>query len=353
MIDRDDVRIGNRKQRQLEGNLVMNVRKNRRLHLESLEARQMMTGDISAVMSGATLNITEKSGHAGEANYVAISRLPNGFIRIDGRDTAHASSNPVNGFAFQDFPTPVGGLNITANLGGGSDTVRILPGARLNDVVLNLGGPGIDVDTVDINGLTTTGKLSISTGAGVDNIFLQNSNIGDGNGVDDVVIDAGAGIDYVQVGNTTNYQTIKGSLFLNTSTTANEAEIDRVVVQLTTVRDFLTVSTGGGDDTVTMLADYAGKDISLITGDGADTATLRDCTAADHFYLLMGNGDDVLNMQNLRAANLYADGGAGVNTLNHYYDGPTEVTSYLNFDTINGRKIVFKPLNGNGTVQHS
>lgn len=326
-------------------------RRKRRLNLEGLEPRQMLAGDVAAVMSGSTLNITEKAGHVGEASYVAISQLSNGMIRIDGRDTAHSTSNPVNGFSYQDFPVPAGGLSIALNLGGGSDTVRVMPGTHLADVTLNLGGPGIDIDTVDVNGLTTTGKLSISTGAGVDNVFVQNSNIGDGVGVDDLTIDTGAGFDYVQLGNTSFYQTVKGSVWINTCTTANEADTDYVVVDLTTARDFLSVSTGAGDDNVTMLADVAGKDMVVNAGDGNDTATLRDCTAIDHFYMLMGNGDDVLDMQNLRAATLYADGGAGNDQLKHYYDGPTGSTTYTGFETINGITIAFKPLTtAGGTV---
>src|SRR5262249_40868958 len=160
------------------------------------------------------------------------------------------------------------------------------------DVTLNVGGAGTDVDMVDLNGLTTIGKLSVDTGAGVDNVYLQNSNIGDGVGTDDVTINTGAGIDYVQVGNTTNNPTLKRSLSSKTVTRANEAETDRALVELTNVRDFLTVSTGAGDDTVNLLADTAGKDISVMTDAGKDNVTLRDCTAVDHLYMLLGDGDD-------------------------------------------------------------
>jgi hypothetical protein len=310
----------------------MKKQNNRQLHLENLESRQLMAGDLYASMTPRGLTITESIGHTGEANYVAISKLANGLLRIDGRDAAHSTSNPINGAPFVDFLPPLTGMNITVTLGGGNDTLRVMPGTYLNNASFNLGGPGADVDTVDINGLKTRGALSISTGGGVDNIFLQNSNIGDGTTPADTTIDSGAGIDYVQVGNTNNYQTFKGSLFINTCTTANEAEIDRVLVELNTVRDFLTVSTGAGDDTVTMLADTAGKDISLLTGDGDDKATLRDCSATDNFYMLMGNGNDLLDIQNLRAFKLYADGGAGLDTFRHAYDGPTGSSTNVNFE---------------------
>jgi hypothetical protein len=306
----------------------MNFRKNRRLSMESLESRQLMTGDLIAhVDSTGTLNITERSGHVGEPSYVTISEQPNGSIRVDGRNSSGGNS-PINGFPYLDFRF----ANLNAKLGGGNDHVYFQPGVKLTDVTLNLGGPGSDTDTVDINGLSTYGNLTIDTGAGVDSIYVQNSTIGDGLGVDNLTINAGTGIDYIQVGNTTNYQTINGSLYINGGTAANEADTDRIFVDLTNVRDFLTVDSGGGNDTVNLLASTAGKDISVMAGDGSDTVTLRDCTAHDHLYMLLGNGDDVLDLENARATSLYANGGAGKDTYTHNVDGPIGSSQIVNFE---------------------
>jgi len=303
------------------------------MRFEGLETREMLAGDVAVHISGSTIDLNEVASQVGAANYITVSQLSNGNIRIDG-----VGHNLIDGAAFKDFIVPAGGPSIVADFGGGNDHVRILPGTHLASLNVDLGA---DVDTVDINGLTTTGAVQISTGAGVDNVFVQNSKIGDGIGQDDLTINTGAGIDYVKVGSFDNYQEIKGSLRITTFASASENEIDRVEVDLTTVRDYVQVTTGAGDDVVSMTAVTAGQQAVIQTMDGNDTVNLRDCTAIDHFYLLLGAGDDTLN------THLYVDAGTGYDRLNHYYDGPVGNTTYVGFEEINGVKL-FNKFNGTG-----
>ena len=127
----------------------------RRLRLESLEDRPMLAGLVTAVLGGPvsqpTLTIREAAGHAGRANSIRISEQPGGQIRIDGRSQSGRASSLVNGYAYQDFAIPAGGLTIEANLGGGCDTLRILPGMQLRNLALHFGGSDSDADTTDFN----------------------------------------------------------------------------------------------------------------------------------------------------------------------------------------------------------
>ena len=97
-------------------------------------------------MGQPTLTISEAAGRAGRANSICVSRQPGGLIRVDGRSKSGRACCLVNGYAYQDFAIPAAGLTINANLGGGCDTLRILPGMQLGNLALRFGGSDSDAD---------------------------------------------------------------------------------------------------------------------------------------------------------------------------------------------------------------
>ncbi len=308
-----------------------------------------MAGDITAQMIGSTIYLSEAAGHAGEASQVVVSQLANGHIRIAG-DTAHGAPSSINGSAAADFLLPpfLSTPSLSANLGAGNDSLRILPGVKLNAVSLNMSATNAgvnDVDTVDIQGLRTLGAVNISTGDGVDNVFVQNSTIGDGVGNDDLNISTGKGWDYVGVGNASSYNTIKGSLNIRTYDSVFETDGAKVEVNLTTARDYIRSSTDNGLDTVNLLSAVAGQDVVVDTQGGKDTVSVRDSQAVDQFFVLLGDGDDSLSLSYVRANTLFADGGAGTDSLVHQYDAPTNGTAFQGFEKINGVSL-FQPHSG-------
>ena len=204
-----------------------------------------------------------------------------------------------------------------------------------------------DVDTVDIQGLRTAGAVQIDTGDGVDNVFIQNSNLGDGVGFDDVTIRTGKGADYVQVGNTSSWQDFKGGLTINMRDDYLESDVDRAVVDLTTVRKWITVDLGGGDDTLDMLAVTGGQGMSLAAYGGNDVVRMREVEIWDGLFANMGEGNDTLDLNYVRAHNqMYLDGAGGSDTLIRSADSTTPTLQTPNWETINGRRIFTANLGG-------
>ena len=311
--------------------------------LESLEDRAFMAGDVSAVMYGSTIYITEAPGHLAESSQVVISQLANGKIRVAG-DISHGVPSPVNGGSFTDFSPPAGGFaSLSAQLGAGRDSLRILPGVNMNAVSLNMtltGAGSSDVDTVDIQGLKTKGAVNIITGDGVDNVFVQNTNIGDGVNADDLNIYTGTGSDFVQVGNTTAWQSIKGNLTISTRDSYLENDVDRVVVDLTTVDKWIAVDLGGGSDTLDMLAVTSAESLSIAAYGGDDVVRLREVEVWGGIFANMGEGNDTLDLHFVKARQqMYLDGAAGSDTLIKSYDSTTPTLTATNFETLNGRRI--------------
>jgi hypothetical protein len=124
----------------------------------------MLAGHVTAVLGGPanqpTLTIREAADHAGRANSICISRLPDGQIRVDGRSQEGRASCLVNGYAYQDFAIGAAGLTINACLGGGCDTLRILPGMQLRNLALRFGESDTEVDRADFGSDLNSADLS-------------------------------------------------------------------------------------------------------------------------------------------------------------------------------------------------
>lgn len=318
--------------------------------VESLEDRRLMAGDVSAQLVNNTLFINETNG-ANLPNNVVVSQLPNGKIRVAG-DTAQGDPSRINGQAFLDFTIPGGSTNanLVVGFGGGNDKVRLMPGLSVNTVNINTSATtaGVsDVDMVDIQGLRTKGAVQIDTGDGVDNVFIQNSNIGDGVGFDDVTIRTGRGADYVQIGNKSSWQEFKGALTINTRDNYLEEDVDRAVVDLTVVHKWITVDMGGGNDTLDMLAVTGAQGMSLAMYGGNDTVRLREVQLWDSLFANLGEGNDTLDLNYVRAHNqMYLDGAGGTDTLTKSADSYAPNTTTANWETINGRRVLTANIGG-------
>jgi hypothetical protein len=175
---------------------------------------------------------------------VLISQISPGTVRVRGNVGADGIATKVNGAAYTDFKV-TGGLNIT--FGGGNDSVYFSPIAppSFHDVNLNLAGPTTtstrtltsttsfslltppDKDYVSMNEVTIPGWLTINTGIDDDQVYIRDTNVGHsdlksgapntggitvntglGNDIinfdglrssHDIIIDAGAGHDRVDV----------------------------------------------------------------------------------------------------------------------------------------------------------
>ena len=224
---------------------------NKRFQFEQLEPRQMMAGDVTAVLQNGNLYLTEAKGQIGRDNGILVSELTNGKIHIQGTSVTGAASK-INGHAAQDFLV-TGSLFV--NFGAGNDRVEfsaIGPVISLQSIDLNLGPPTVkagvsDNDSVSLANFKTAAGLSISTGAGNDTVTVTGGVIGNYASSDQLWIRTGAGADYVSIQSTQ----IHGSLFIQTYDALTENDADTVYCDKgVVVAGNANILLGGGNDVV-------------------------------------------------------------------------------------------------------
>jgi hypothetical protein len=259
----------------------------KRFQFEQLEPRQMMAGDITAVLTGGSLYLTEAAGQTGKNNGVLISELANGKVHVQGTALTGTASK-INGHASQDF-TVTGSLFV--NFGAGNDRVEfsaVGPVLNLQTIDLKLGPTSVkagvsDNDTVSLANFQTTGGLSIYTGAGNDIITVNGGVVGNYKSSDQLWIKTGAGADYVSIQSTQ----IHGSLFVQTYDALSETAADTIYCDKNAVvAGNATFLLGSGNDTVFFgdSLDSQGYEYSLqVTGS---------------MTLDTGAGDDAVSMYN-------------------------------------------------------
>jgi hypothetical protein len=326
------------------------ARRTTRLGVDRLEGREVLSGNVTAYVSSNTLFLVEQAGQYGQSNAVQVTQLASGNIRVAGLVNGTGTVSKINGAAYRDFVLPNGTL--VASLGAGNDRIRVV-NAKFNNVNLDLSYPNtIDADVIDLGGVQTTGAMQLRTGGGIDNVWVHNTQVGDGSGYEDLNINSGAGADTVKVGQIGGgFVQVRGNLILNTFTSLAELDPDSVSIYQGLVYKSIYLDTGAGNDTIKLGDVTAGEDIVLVAGDGNDKANLDEVWAYDQFYVAMATGNDTLNVQYLRANYLSLDGGPGFDTMTHYLDGPTGHTVYTGWEYINGRRIFnFGEIGGLPTV---
>lgn len=295
--------------------------RHRKLHIEQMEAREMMAGDVAGYVSNNTLYLYEAYGQAGRDNSVSISQIAPGTVRVKGGPAADGTISKVNGQLYTDFKV-TGGLNIA--FGGGNDDVTLagVTPPSFHDVNVDLGAPlttrttitttslvsvtPADRDRITVNGLRIPGWLTINTGADNDQVSVLNTSVGQSN--------------------------LK-------SGTANTGGIN--------------VNTGLGDDTITFDGLRSNHDINIDAGAGQDKVEVLNGAVVDNFMAQLGDGDDVLTINNLnttiQAGTTRILGGNGTDriTMSAYSPRSPELTGW---EYINGNR-VFATLSTNVMTQ--
>lgn len=311
------------------------ARRTHQLTVDRLETRDMMAGNLSAVVSNGILQVREGFLSANTNNGVSITQLSNGQYRVIGLPAADGSPTKINGADFKDFIVPSGKLNV--KLGAGNDIVTVF-GGRYNTLGLVVGASNIaDADQVFIGGVKTTGGVHIATGGGVDKVSVQNSTIGDGIGTtDNLNVFTGAGADTVEIGSHTNgFMDIAGNLRVATFSSVTEPDADSVSVLSTQVSRLIALDLGAGNDTLKMENSFGGTIVAL-AGTGHDKATLTEVRAAGSFFVDMSHGNDRVDMVFLSATDLGIHGGTGFDRLTTFLDGKTVTKSITGFESVNG-----------------
>jgi hypothetical protein len=318
------------------------ARRTNQLNVDRLETRDLMAGNLSAVVSNGILFVKEGFGSANTNNGVEINQLANGQFRVIGLSSLDGRPTTVNGKLFQDFSVPLAKLNV--KLGAGDDLLTVA-NARLNSMGLTVGAPNLaDADRVAVINTRTSGLVHIATGGGDDIVTVQNSKIGDGLGTtsDDLSIFTGAGNDTVRVGSADGFVEVAGRLRVATYSSQTEPGDDQLTIQSTIVGKLMALDLGAGKDQLTIENSF-GDDIVALTGIGDDTVKLTEVRAFDQFFVDTSHGNDTLDMVFLSATDLAIHGGTGFDKLTKFLDGPTHTRTISGWESING---VFQGLPG-------
>lgn len=245
------------------------------LHVESLERRQVLAGNVSAQLVGSTLLLNGDS----LGNQVLVASVTGGRIAILGGDTTvNGSTNP--------FITSRPVMAITATLNGGDDVIGFGNSAQgFADQLIGMGVSPPDVvtlqDEIDsvANGATTfslPGSLTITTAAGADAIAII--------GVVGGSVTATLGS--APTGGIGNRLTIGGT---------NPAYASRVAGALSIVG-------GGQRDFVEVLTTAVGGAVVAALGNGENYLGMLDASSASLAYT-GGTGVDGVSSPRLRVRN--------------------------------------------------
>lgn len=330
-------------------------RKPRKLGVETMEARELNAGDVTAFMMNGNLNLAEAAGQIGADNSVLISQLPDGRIRVKGNGIlADNSVSKVNGAAFQDFTVP-GSLSV--RFGGGNDLVILseLAPPSFDNVTIDVAAPPAvlgraflklpsvmptDRDVVLFTA-NTRGSVKINTGEGNDWVFVSDSNIGDAyDNSQNLLINTGAGADTVQVESNHGVMQIQGSVEIVTYASVLETDADLVWVERVQVLNDIRVRTGGGADQIFMYGSFVNHLLDFDAGAGNDQMTLENLTVVDRLMAQLGGGDDSLTTKGLGTDFLTLAGGGGNDSLTKSADEHIGQRQESGWEWINERPVL-------------
>ncbi len=303
---------------------------NRKLGHESLEKRELFAGDLTAYVGiDGTLNISEKSGQAGQANSFEISQgLSVNSIKLTGKINATGSTTLIDGSLSKVFFVPLG--NISVQTGNGNDWVHV-KNVQLNRLSVNTGA---GMDRLWMDNAKTKGSVTANMGTEADYVGIVGSTIGN-DATDNLKVDLGAGRDEFFLKGYTAPAEIKGDLHIHAVSAETEADVDKITIDLAKVGGTLFARTGGGDDTINMRRVIVGDDLILSAGADRDTAVLSEIQVLDDFWADVGSGNDTLEVDDVAADVFQVLGGDGFDTLIRRRNGQVRVNmTPVSFETI-------------------
>jgi hypothetical protein len=309
-----------------EGTSAMHSHKTKRLTLEALENRQVLSGNVAAVVSGGNLVVTGDNAdnqiyiaryHENGAA-VANTYLVGGF---DGTTTVNGSSSPaiVRGVRSDMKISLKAGSDTTVLLG---DTPSDMFTAPRNVVVSNdngndllfaycaranslqyTGGNGNDRVTI-IN--STLGSLAFKAGNGENALGITGTSI-----KGDAVVQTGTAKDMVglyslSVGGKLQIATSSGNDFVSLGLTPDMLGLDWTDFALPSEladssfgvsAKSLQIDTGAGDDSVSVRNSQIATDTTIALGDGDDGLGMRWNAFSRNVSVTMGTGNDCHELQ--------------------------------------------------------
>ena len=200
---------------------------------------------------------------------------------------------------------------------------------------------------VSIRSLNAIGSLTVKTGADNDSVTMLDSPIAPVKIDGDLRIETGAGTDTVKVER--NISNVIGkNVAVTTFGSQTEAESDLVTLKGVAANLSINVSTGGGNDTISLINTKA-RITGIDAGAGNDTGVMDSTHATDTLFAAMGDGDDTLSLRNIHPIThmvAFIDGGKGWDSLyTSNVDNLASQFSLTSWERLNGR--ILASLNAN------
>jgi hypothetical protein len=284
-----------------------------RLHMDVLESRIALAGDVSALLSGQDLSLFGDS----LGNEIRLSQATNGNVTVTG-----LNGTTVNGRPSVTFTRPnliktevflnegndrlviagAAGYTVTNDLnielGQGSDILSF-SNARIG---ANLGVKGDSgFDRVTATGLRVGTDAYFEMGQDASNVSLSSSTIGQ-----NLTLIGDAAADVFSLSGVT----LGGDLNLETKEGA-----DRITVTTLNTRSVI-VNTDLGADIVTLTSVTSTEDIKVNTGKDNDTLRLDRVNSGKSLIVEVDDGNDTVTAVTTRATvDAIFVGGAGIDTL--------------------------------------
>ncbi|MFO0902267.1 MAG: hypothetical protein U0939_04660 [Pirellulales bacterium] len=282
----------------------------RRLHLEALERREVLAGNVTASVVGSTLTLTGD----GADNSLAIVALGNNRFSIAGLNTT------INGSTAAFSPAGTI-LNITGNLGGGNDNLGLTNNAQGLDTLATTAGLDLEAATgltvaqmqARIDAVTTVrtfalaGSLTVQGGAGNDLIGLV-GNLG-GSLTADLGAAGATGGNALGIDGTTvagGVASIGGGINVT-----GGSQVDALVVESTKVGGSILAKLGAGNNTVDLFKAQVKGVVSVWGGNGNDFASLDSSTVAGAVSLDLAGGANSVNALSSTLGSWMVTTGAG------------------------------------------
>jgi hypothetical protein len=260
----------------------------RRRHIERLEARQMLAGNVTAEIVDGDLVVTGD----GLDNRIAIyaGGLHPG---VHGENTADGNPTSINGAANGSFNLDGLTGDVVVRMGDGRDSV-LFEGAFPGAMVLE-GGAGDDTFW-SVSGLSTASELIINTGSGENQINLSGRTMRPS--WDPGTLRIGSNL--IITGGNQRDQIIVEQPWVGNDFVINSGDgPDIIRPTWCIVGNFAGVDSGPGDDEI--LARFRAKTISLRTGEGSAVVSLGWGTyASQDLGIIAGSGATIIDAVNAR-----------------------------------------------------
>jgi hypothetical protein len=274
----------------------------RRRHIERLEARQMLAGNVTAELIDGDLIVT---GDAAD-NRIRIYMNAFGETKLFGEGTS------VNGIPDGTFDLTDLTGDVVARMGDGNDIVSFVggfPGA----VVIEGGGGNDDISS--LGGGSITAELVIHAGSGANSVGLSGRGFGregynlgfrvgtstiitggeqrDGVFIEqvyvanDLVINTGAGADRIDVRRSTIGK------FLGIDSGADSDDLFLFATNVSTA----SLQTGAGTASIDLEYFYAKNDLGILAPDGATEMLLWRSRVNGTVYVVGGQSNDYVKVE--------------------------------------------------------